>query len=73
MNLLPYKPEDYSGKFSLLLSQKVLIREAWNKTNGNLDKMVILLKIKKVDLLVAIIRHFNTASLPVKPKKVTKT
>lgn len=64
MNLLPYKKSDYSGPFNLLKNEKQLIRKAWIAAQGNLDKMVMLLEIKKLDLLIAIIRHFNVSDLP---------
>ena len=72
MNLLPYKPEDYSGKFSLLSSQKTLIKSAFIKANGNLDEMTRLLNIEREALLIAIIRHFNIATASPKPKPPKK-
>lgn len=63
--LLPYTPADYAGKFNLKLAERSLIQLAIKKTDGNLDKMSKLLKIEKLDLLVALVRHFSiSVSLP---------
>lgn len=62
MSILPYTPKDYLGDLNLLCSEKDLIRKAYIKTNGELEEMMKLLRMRKFDLLVAVIRHFNVTS-----------
>ena len=74
--LLPYTTADYAGKFNLKRAEKSLIQLAIKQTDGDLDKMSKLLKIEKIDLLVALVRHFNvsvslTSPVP-SPKKPRK-
>jgi hypothetical protein len=64
MTLLPYTDVDYTGKYNLLKAQRALIKQAWDKHRGDLDKMSKALAMRRTNLLIAIIRHFNVAASP---------